>query len=408
MSFVAIETLSFRRGIQVPSRSDKALYFCKQIANVSNMKVMKSTLTIKVRVRDKHAALLRDWSRSVNFVWNYINELSGRSIRDHGRFLSAYDMHPYTAGSGKLVGLHSQSIQAVAEEYVVRRKQFKKRELRWRASGGAKRSLGWVPFKSGAAVWNNGQVIFNKQRFKVWDSYGLKDFKFRSGSFNEDSRGRWYLNIVIDADRQFSAGQDRIGVDLGLKTVATCSDGHTLENAKLYRGMEKKLGIAQRARRKARAKAIHAKIANRRKDALHKFSNALVARCGLIVVGDVSSQKLVKTKMAKSVLDAGWGMLKTMLEYKCDHAGIVFRKVDESYTTQTCSNCGTLPDSRPRGIAGLGIREWTCCECGVTHDRDVNAARNILALGHERLTVGIPALSRGGCQEKRNLEPRHE
>ncbi|HKM15701.1 MAG TPA: transposase [Marinospirillum sp.] len=108
-------------------------------------------------------------------------------------------------------------------------------------------------------------------------------------------------------------------------------------------------------------------------------------------MGNVSSLKLVKTRMAKSVLDAGWGQLKIMLDYKCAHAGIVFKEVNEAYTTQTCSNCGNLPESRPRGIAGLRIRDWTCSGCGATHDcRDVNAAKNILAVGHGRLAVGIP------------------
>ncbi|BAP42783.1 transposase [Pseudomonas sp. StFLB209] len=356
------------------------------------MTEMKATKTLKIRVRDKHAAQLREASRAVNFVWNYVNELSRRSIRERGRFLSAFDIHKYTNGAGKDLGLHSQSVQAVADEYVTRRKQFKKRQLRWRCSGGARRSLGWVPLKAGAAVWKNGQVVFNKQHFKVWDSYGLAGFKFRSGSFNEDSRGRWYFNVVVEVDRQLSPGQDAVGIDLGLKTTATCSDGDRLESGRFYRDLESALGTAQRAGKKARVRAIHAKIANRRKDCLHKFSNALVARCGVIVVGDVNSLKLAKTRMAKSVLDAGWGQLKTMLEYKCDHAGTVFKVVSERNTTQTCSSCKQLPDSRPRGIAGLGIREWTCCGCGATHDRDVNAAKNILALGHERPVVGIPAL----------------
>ncbi|MDY7219498.1 transposase [Denitrificimonas sp. JX-1] len=92
------------------------------------------------------------------------------------------------------------------------------------------------------------------------------------------------------------------------------------------------------------------------------------------------------------MLDAGWGQLKTMLDYKCAHAGIVFKEVDEAYTTQTCSSCGNFPESRPKGIAGLGIREWTCSECGVTHDRDINASRNILAAGQGRLAVEIPVL----------------
>jgi len=345
---------------------------------------MKATKTLKVRVRDKHANLLSQMARQVNFVWNYINDLSQRSIKERRVFLSEYDLHPYTKGAGKELGLHSQTLQVIAGEYVTRRKQFKKSRLNWRKSGGSRRSLGWVPVNTGAASWKNGQVFHNGHYFKVWDSYGLADYRFRSASFSEDSRGRWYFNVVVDAEVQASKGQDQIGIDLGLKTTATCSDGSVLENGRFYRDLEPALAVAQRAGKKARVKAIHAKIANRRKDALHKFSRALVKRCGLISVGDVSPQKLVRTTMAKSVLDAGWGQLKTMLAYKCAHAGVVFMEVNESYTTQTCSCCGALPDSRPRGIAGLGIREWTC-DCGAVHERDLNAARNILAVGLDRL-----------------------
>lgn len=350
---------------------------------------MKATKTLRLRVKDKHARLLSEWAKSVNFTWNYINELSERSIREKGAFLSAYDIQKYTDGAGSLLGLHSHTIQQVGAEYVARRKQFKKRQLKWRKTSGASRNLGWVPFKTGSVKWKDGVITLNKQAFKLWDSYGLANYSLRSGSFNEDSRGRWYFNVVVEVDRKLSPGSSSIGIDLGLKTTATCSDGDKLSSGRFYRDLERPLGIAQRAGRKARARAIHEKIANRRKDALHKFSSALVARCGFIVVGDVSSMKLAKTNMAKSVLDAGWGQLKTMLEYKCDHAGILFKVVSEKNTTQTCSSCKQLPDSRPRGIAGLGIREWICSGCGVTHDRDVNAARNILALGHERPVVEI-------------------
>jgi len=353
---------------------------------------MKQTKTLKVRVRDKHAPLLQQMARSVNGVWNYLNELSTRSIRERGRFLSAFDMHPYTKGANKELGLHSQTLQEIAREYVTRRQQFKKLRLNWRKSGGVCRSLGWIPINTGAASWKNGQLYHNGHYFKVWDSYGLSQYKFRSGSFNEDARGRWYFNVAVEVEAKIPAGQDRIGIDLGLKDTATCSDGSKLEAGRFYRDLEPKLAAAQRAGKNKRVKAIHAKIANRRKDALHKFSRQLVKRAGEIYVGNVKSSSLTQTKMAKSVLDAGWAMLKTMLEYKCAHAGIVFKVVNEAYTTQTCSNCGALPDSRPRGIAGLGIREWTCCECGVTHNRDINAAKNILAVGHGRPVVGIPVL----------------
>jgi len=103
----------------------------------------------------------------------------------------------------------------------------------------------------------------------------------------------------------------------------------------------------------------------------------------------MASAKLVKTKMAKSTLDAGWSQLQTMLEYKSHQASIVFEEVNESYTTQTCSCCRTISASSPKGRAGLRIREWTCSECGSVHDRDVNAARSILALGLQRLDAGI-------------------
>lgn len=329
-------------------------------------------------------------SRAVNFVWNYINETSHRSIKERSVFLSAYDLHPLTKGAAKTLGLHSQTLQEVAREYVTRRRQFKKTRLNWRKSSGIRRSLGWIPFNTGASQWKNGQIYHNGHFFKVWDSYGLSEYPFRSGSFNEDTRGRWYANIVVSYKPKKSQGTKAIGIDLGCKESAVDSDGNRLVGRE-YRVLEAKLGIAQRAKNRKRVKAIHAKIANRRKDAQHKFSRRLVNENAAVFVGNVSSLNLAKTKMAKSVLDAGWGQFKTMLEYKCDHAGVVYEEVNESYTTQTCSSCGEISLNSPKGRTGLGIREWPC-ECGVTHDRDKNAALNILALGHQRLAVGIPVL----------------
>ncbi|WP_143514151.1 RNA-guided endonuclease InsQ/TnpB family protein, partial [Psychrobacter piechaudii] len=90
--------------------------------------------------------------------------------------------------------------------------------------------------------------------------------------------------------------------------------------------------------------------------------------------------------------DAGWFELKRQLEYKCKHAGCQLEIVNESYTTQTCSCCLKISDSSPKGRAGLRIRGWTCAECGTWHDRDINAAKNILAVGLDRLAVGIPSV----------------
>jgi IS605 OrfB family transposase len=123
----------------------------------------------------------------------------------------------------------------------------------------------------------------------------------------------------------------------------------------------------------------------RRKDALHKFSRRIINRYQTIVIGDVSSLKLAKTRMAKSVLDAGWGMLKTQLQYKGQQASRCVLIVNERNTTRTCSSCGAL--SGPSGLDMLVVRTWMCHECGVTHDRDVNAARNILSAGRRPPSV---------------------
>ena len=354
--------------------------------------------TLKLRIKDKHCKILDQLASEANFVWNYVNELCFKHLQRKGEFLSAYDIAKYTKGTSKECNLHSQTVQAITEELVTRRKQFKKAKLKWRVSDkkSARRSLGWIPFKKVAIKYDDGYVQYGKNKFGLWDSYGLSKYTVKTGSFVEDSRGRWYVCLVVNSPKQEKQTATKaIGIDLGLKDIATCSDGAIISNPKFYRKYEQKLGEAQRAKNKKRVRAIHAKIANCRKDHLHKASTMLVRNNALIVVGNLSAKKLVKTKMAKSVLDTGFSALKTMLKYKCENAGVLFEEVNEAYTTQTCSCCGSIPASSPKGRAGLGIREWQCMECGTLHNRDVNSALNILALGHERLAGGISAFQGG-------------
>lgn len=352
--------------------------------------------TLQVRIKDKHAKMLDAMACEVNLVWNFVNELSYKHLQRTGKFFSAYDMAQYTAGASREgLKIHSQTVQGVTEEYVSRRKQFKKCKLRWRVSRGTRKSLGWIPFKTGAATYKNGQLRYAGQFFGVWDSYGLADYKLRSGSFSQDARGRWYANLCVEVAVEPSSGTADIGIDLGLKDFAVMSDGRKIQAQRLYRGAEIKLAAAQRANKARQVKTLHAKIANRRRDFLHKLSTRLVKENGAIFVGNVNASGLAKTSMAKSVLDAGWSSFRTMLQYKSDHAGVWFEEVNEAFSTQTCSGCGSLPDSRPKGIAGLGIREWSCSDCGAHHDRDVNAARNILRRGRATLVAGIPALQGG-------------
>jgi IS605 OrfB family transposase len=357
--------------------------------------------TLKVRVKDKHKPILERMAFEVNQVWNTANDITAHysyvPIPEVGWLshnFSAFDLQKDLKGIKAERGfiLHSTTIQEVIAVHHKARRQFKTDKLKWRVSGGARRSLGWIPFKAGAAKWKNGQVYYAGHYFKVWNSYELSRFAFRSGSFSQDARGRWYFNIVVEASSVKTQTTRQVGIDLGLKDIATCSNGLRLEAKQFYRELEAKLAIAQRAHKKRRVQAIHAKIKNRRLNHIHQFTTRLVKENALIVVGNVSSSTLAKTNMAKSVLDAGWSMLKTQLDYKSKAMQAVLIDVNEAYTTQACSCCGCISPNSPKGRTGLRIREWSCPECGALHDRDVNAAKNILALGHERLAAGITVL----------------
>ena len=340
-----------------------------------------TTRVLRLRIKDKHAAYLLAQSREVNQVWNYSQDLALKVLAREHRFMSAYDMAAYTKGAAKEgLSLHSQTVQAVSEEYCTRRKQFKKAKLRWRVSHGSRRSLGWIPVKASALGYRNGQVQYQGKALSLWDSYGLANYQLRSGSFSEDARGRWYLNVTVDVKKpELSPGKSSIGIDLGLKDFAALSNGQTVQAQQFYRDLEPALAVSQRAGNKQRTRAIHAKIANRRKDFLHKLSTRLVKEYGAIFVGNVNAAGLAKTNMAKSVLDAGWSTFRTQLQYKGDSAGSWVREVNEAYSTQECSCCHAR--TGPKGLEGLGVRQWACSGCGALHDRDTNAAQNIRARG---------------------------
>ena len=356
--------------------------------------VTQDVRVLRLRLKDKHVAVLRDRAMWVNQVWNYDNEMSAKVFDREHRFIGNFELDAFTKGCGKAgIPLHSQTIQAINAEYVTRRRQFKRVKLRWRTSYGARRSLGWIPFKASALNYRNGQLRLSgiDAPLCLWDSYGLADYDLGAGNISEDARGRWYINITVKVARQQrSEGKADLGIDLGLKDFATTSNGIKIEAQRLYRGAERKLAMAQRAGKKKQVKTIHAQIANRRNDVLHKISTRLVSENGAIFVGNVNASGLAKTNMAKSVLDAGWSTFRTMLQYKSDSAGVLFEEVNEAYSTQDCSVCGSR--SGPKGLKALGIREWTCPECGAHHDRDVNAAKNILRRGHATLAGGIPVL----------------
>jgi putative transposase len=343
----------------------------------------KVTTTLRFRIKDaSELNRLDQLARAVNFVWNYCNDTSYNAIRNHGKFLSAIDLKNLTSGSAKELGISSVTVQAICEEYVIRRIQFKKRKLRWRTSRGARRSLGWIPFKANSIQIAGDRGNYLGHSYKVWLSRPI-DGRVLSGLFSQDAQGHWYVNLACEISKIDRNHQvEDVGIDLGLKTSAVLSDGTVIENKSEFRKLEEKLGKAQRANKKKQAKKIHSKIKNKRRDFLHKETTKIAKKYHSVFVGDVSG-KFVQSGNGKSSTDASIGVIRDLLKYKAiRHSGYLF-EVNENSSTITCSTCHKK--TGPSGLRGLGVREWLCSECHVRHDRDINAAKNILRVGRDSL-----------------------
>lgn len=353
----------------------------------------KQIITIKLRLRDKHAAELGRQARAINYVWNYCNETSAKAWSRDRRWLSTFDLQKLTAGSSKELGILSQTIKCVCDQFTRSRDKAKKASIRWRG----RKSLGWVPFSTGTVSFNGDTFKFRGILFEAMHLHPeiQRGVRIYAGSFNQDNRGRWYLNAAVKIECESASGGPAVGIDLGLKDFAALSTGEKIEAPRFYRKSEETLATMQRSGKTTkRIRNIHAKIANRRRDFLHKASANIAKTFGVILVGDVSPKKLARTTMAKSVHDAGWSSFRNMLAYKAIRHGARFVETSERMSSQVCSECGGMPPSRPRGIAGLVIREWRCDDCGAVHDRDVNAARNILRVGLDTLAEGAFALAK--------------
>ncbi len=337
--------------------------------------------TLRLKVRLESYAWLSAAAIEVNEVFNYCNETSLKAATrtdTKRRWLSGFDLCNLTAGACRYFDkIGADTIQSICTHYAQKPQTARRLKLRWRVSRGSRRSLGWIPFKAASLKRKGACVRFAGKYFRVFEKERLEGVKWQGGCFAQDAVGDWWLCLPVKVGAKESvAPNEAVGIDLGLKDIAVTSKGERLEAGRWTHKLGQKLATAQRRGHGQLAKRIHRKAARCRADALHKVSRDIVDRYQIIVVGDVSSQKLAKTRMAKSVLDSGWGMLKRFLEYKSQQAARSFEVVNERNTTVTCSACGAL--SGPRGVNGLIVRSWVCGNCGELHDRDVNAARDIL------------------------------
>ncbi|MFD5565387.1 RNA-guided endonuclease InsQ/TnpB family protein [Kitasatospora griseola] len=215
---------------------------------------------------------------------------------------------------------------------------------------------------------------------------------------SRDAADRWFVSMLCDdpSVRPLPAVDTAVGLDLGVTSLVTLSTGEKIPNPGHERGARKRLARAQRAlarkaqgsanREKARRKVarIHAQIADRRRDHLHKLTTRLVRENQTVVIEDLTVRSLLRNrKLSRAVADCAWSELRAMLVYKCAWYGRELITVDRWFpSSRLCGGCETVRASLP-----LNVRDWTC-DCGAVHDRDVNAARNILAAGPAAAACG--------------------
>lgn len=202
--------------------------------------------------------------------------------------------------------------------------------------------------------------------------------------------GRYYASFVVEREAAPLPACDReVGVDVGLASLAVTSDGAVIPNPRFLRARERKLdraqralsrkrkGSANRAKARKRVAVLHRKVRETRLDHAHKTALRLVRDNQAVYAEDIAVAGLARTRLAKSVHDAGWAQLLRLTEEKAQHYGRTFARIGRfEPTSQVCSGCGAKDGPKP-----LSVRTWACAACGAVHDRDVNAAKNILAAG---------------------------
>jgi putative transposase len=209
-----------------------------------------------------------------------------------------------------------------------------------------------------------------------------------------DAAGRYFVSFVLEADpaadsARFPAVDAEAGIDLGLTSFAVLSNGTVIRSPRFLRRAERKLhrlqkslsrkvqGSSNQAKARVKVARVHARVADSRRDFHHKVSTAIIRDNQAVYVEDLCLRGLARGRLAKSVHDAGIGKFVSMLEYKAKRYGRWFGKIGRWVpSTSPCSGCGVNEGRKP-----LHVRQWTCTACGAVHDRDLNAAQNILALG---------------------------
>ena len=354
----------------------------------------------------------------VRFIYNYALEKRKRAYFDHQVNLSTKDLSAaITAlkreeGTAWLKDVSSVPLQQALRHLDAAYTNF----FEGRADSPTfkkKHAQQSATYTDNAFTLKGGQLTLAKQKEPlhiVWSRPLPEGAQPSSVTVSKDKSGRYFVSILLEEGIGTLPLIDKaVGIDLGLKSFLITSDGKTIPNPKYYARDEKKLAKAQRQqarkkkgsknRNKARQKVarLHARIADTRHDFQHKASTKLIRENQVICLETLNVKGMLQNhKLAKAMSDVGWGEFTRQLEYKATWYGRTIIKIDRWYpSSKTCSDCGHILDTLT-----LDVREWVCPCCGTCHERDINAARNIL-------TAGLAASDCGGNGRRDEVRAFH-
>ena len=272
-------------------------------------------------------------------------------------------------------------------------------------------------FMTSAFKWDGQNISLAKMKEPLAIRWSRRFSGIPSSvTVSRDAAHRYHISILVDeATVPLPIINAQVGADLGLTHAVILSTGEKIGNPRFYRKDERRLARAQRRlsrkqkgsknRAKARLKAarIHARIADRRNDFTHKLTTRLVHDNQVIAVESLQVKNMMQNRhLSKSIADVNWGEMVRQLEYKAAWYGRTVVKIDKWYpSSKLCSDCGHIMQKMP-----LQVRSWTCPECGKTHDRDINAAQNILAAGLAVLACGEAVRPARKLKSKREGKPQ--
>ena len=366
---------------------------------------MYKAIKVKLKPNIEQQQVLAQCFGSARWFWNYSLNLWNTSYLETGKGLSRSKIQallPALKKSEETKWLkipHSQSLQVVAMNLDTAFKNFYAKRT-GKPSFKSKHGKQSLSFPQSVKVLEGKYVKIPKLGVMKANLPGWldEDFKFSMVTISKNRVGKYYISFLYEIeDKEPSLEGKAIGIDLGLTHFAITSEGEKVDNPRLTYRYQRNLKVKQqklsrknkdsknRAKARLKVSKVHNKITNSRVDFLHKLSRKIVDDNQVICVENLNIKGMVKNrKLSKAISSVGWGMFCTMLSYKARELGKVYQEIDRFYpSSKTCSNCGHKVESLP-----LDIRSWKCDSCGTTHDRDINAAINIMneglrILGHE-------------------------